>query len=92
MSLGSDKPRSRLPLGRVDAIENKNKKGEEPVRWARVHLEDENQAEGTFLFTFEELKNAMIRAQTQREDLPQRMALAWVTSVRLKTTIGKRGR
>jgi hypothetical protein len=68
--LGSDRPRNVLPLGHVDAIENKNRKEGEPPRWARVRLQDEDGSEGTFLFTFEDLKNALVRASQQREDLP----------------------
>ena len=67
---GSDKPRTYLPLGHVDAVENKNPQPGEPPRWARIRLKDESGQEGTFLFTFEELKNALIRSETQEEDLP----------------------
>ena len=67
---GSDKPREFLPLGHVDAVENKNPQPGEPPRWARIRLQDESGKEGTFLFTFEELKNALIRSETQKEDLP----------------------
>jgi hypothetical protein len=68
--IGSDKPRAYLPLGHIDAIENKNRQEGEPPRWARIRLQDEDGQEGTFLFTFEELRNAMVRAATQKEDLP----------------------
>lgn len=70
--LGSDQPRNVLPLGHIDAIENKNRKPGEPARWARLRLQDEDGSEGTFLFTFEELKNALVRTGAQREDLPQK--------------------
>ena len=70
MSLGSDKPRAVLPMGHIDAIENKHIREEEPARWARIRLQDEDGAEGTFLFTFEDIKNAMVRTYAQREDLP----------------------
>ena len=69
MSLGSDKPRARLPMGHIDVIENKNKKDEEPARWARIRLEYEDGTEGTFLFTFQDTMNALSRAYTQSEDL-----------------------
>ena len=70
MSLGSDKPRARLPMGHIDVIENKNQKDEEPARWARIRLEHEEGAEGAFLFTFQDIINALSRASaTQREDL-----------------------
>lgn len=68
--MGSDKHRSYLPLGHIDAIENKERKEGEPPRWARVRLQDEDGQEATFLFTFEELKNALVRAATNKEDLP----------------------
>lgn len=69
-NLGSDKARSYLPLGYIDSIENKNRKEDEPPRWARIRLQDEDGREGTFLFTFEELKNALVRTSAQKEDLP----------------------
>ena len=69
MSLGSDKPRARLPMGHIDVITNKNKTDEEPFRWARIRLEDEDGTEGTFLFTFDDITTAMSRAYTQREEL-----------------------
>ena len=69
MSLGSDKPRARLPMGHIDVIENKNKKDEEPARWARIRLEYADGTEGTFLFTFQDTMNALSRAYTQSEDL-----------------------
>jgi len=68
--LGSDQPRKILPLGHIDAIENKGRKTGEPPRWARVRLQDEDGSEGTFLFTFEELRDALMRAGQQKEDLP----------------------
>ncbi len=68
--LGSDKPRGYLPLGHIDSVENKDRKDDEPVRWARIRLQDEDGREGTFLFTFEELKNALVRSGTNKEDLP----------------------
>ena len=68
--LGSDKPRKYLPLGHIDSVENKNRQPGEPARWAYIRLQDENGQEGTFLFTFEELKNALVRSATQKEDLP----------------------
>ena len=68
--LGSDKTRRYLPLGHIDSVENKDRKEGEPYRWARIRLQDEDGQEGTFLFTFEELKNALVRAETQQEDLP----------------------
>ncbi len=68
--LGSDKPRKYLPLGHIDSIENNNRQEGEPDRWARIRLQDEDGSEGTFLFTFEELRNAMLRVGTQAEDLP----------------------
>ena len=68
--LGSDEVQKVLPLGYVDAIENKDRQPDEPLRWARIRLKDEMGKEGTFLFTFEELKNALIRSETQKEDLP----------------------
>jgi hypothetical protein len=67
---GSDKARPYLPLGHIDAVENKNPQHGEPPRWARIRLQDEASQEGTFLCTFEELKNALIRSETQKEDLP----------------------
>ena len=68
--LGSDAPRARLPMGHIDSIENKDRKPGEPTRWARIRLQDEKGREGTFLFTFEELKNALVRSATQKEDIP----------------------
>jgi len=67
---GSDTHRTYLPLGHIDAVENKDPQPGEPPRWARIRLQDENGQEGTFLFTFEELKNALIRSETQKEDVP----------------------
>ncbi len=69
-NLGSDKPRWYLPLGHIDAVENKDRQPDEPPRWARIRLQDEDGTESTFLFSFEELKNALIRSETQKEDLP----------------------
>ena len=69
-SLGSDKPLSYLPLGYIDSVKNKDREDDEPVRWARIRLQDENGWEGTFLFTFEELKSALLRSATQKEDIP----------------------
>ena len=37
-NLGNDKPKAYLPLGHIDAIENKEREEGEPVRWARVRL------------------------------------------------------
>ncbi|MCO6045744.1 hypothetical protein NG895_17745 [Aeoliella sp. ICT_H6.2] len=68
--LGSDNPKAYLPLGHIDTIENKAPKPGEPARWARVRLQHEDGSEGTFLLTFEELKNGLIRAETNKEDLP----------------------
>ena len=68
--LGSDKPRRYLPLGHIDAVENKDRKDDEPPRWARIRLQDEDGTEGAFLFTFEELKVALVRSEMQKEDLP----------------------
>lgn len=68
--LGSDKVRAYLPLGHIDAVENKERKPGEPPRWARIRLQDEDGSESTFLFTFEELKTALVRSDTQKEDLP----------------------
>lgn len=68
--LGSDKPKSYLPLGHIDSIENRGRKEGEPARWARLRLQHEDGSEGTFLFTFEELKNALVRAELNKEDLP----------------------
>jgi hypothetical protein len=69
-NLGNDRPKAYLPLGHIDAIENKEREEGEPVRWARVRLQHSDGSEGTFLFTFEEMKNAMIRAELNKEDLP----------------------
>jgi len=67
---GSDKPRQLLPLGHIDSVENKDPQPGEPPRWARIRLRDEDGKEGAFRCTFEELKNALIRSETQKEDLP----------------------
>lgn len=69
-SIGNDRPRSYLPLGYIDSIENKDRREGEPPRWARIRLQDEEGKEGTFLFTFDEIKNALVRSETQKEDLP----------------------
>ncbi len=68
--IGNDRPRGYLPLGHIDSIENKDRKEGEPPRWARIRLQDEEGTEGTFLFTFDEIKNALVRSETQKEDLP----------------------
>ena len=81
MSLGSDKPRARLPLGHIDAIENKQKRDQEPARWARIRLQSEDGTEGTFLFTFEDIKNAMVRTYAQREDVGRDRRLGHIGTI-----------